>query len=111
MALDPSEQLWLNELTKSANEATYKLKLLGLRVRVLENRNKALWGLSASLFLLFLGTAATSLYRGGTVDAMQAAHGRQIEGLDARLRELERRAVEKPAQPGDVLNPPRTTTR
>jgi hypothetical protein len=97
MALDPSELQWLTELTKSANDATKTIVALNMRLRLVEGRNKSLWGLSASLLLLFLGTAGTSLYRGGSVDAMQTAQGKQIESVDARLRAIEQRPAEKPA--------------
>jgi hypothetical protein len=53
--------------------------------------------LSGTLFLALLGSVLTSVYRGGTVDANQAARARQIEALNASHREIERTLRERPA--------------
>jgi hypothetical protein len=101
MLLDPADQRWIDarrnatdariaELTGAANNATGKLVALNMRLRVIEDRNKTLWGLLVSLGLVLLGVVGNAIYRGGTIDATQAAHAKQIDALDARIRELER---------------------
>jgi hypothetical protein len=69
-----------------------------MRLRIVENREKAWRAASSSLALLLPGSVLTSVYRGGTVDATQAAQGKQMEAqaaaikeIDTRLRETERR--------------------